>query len=314
MKASSSTPDLQELTPVFFGLHLVGGQIGLPIVVCIFLLSKDVRRHTTIINFCITWIIYSVAYCLSIYGKFNAPAMPVVAGLAVVFQVWCTFREPWMPSRFDIAPQVIWNIAMIAPPYLVFLAFSLAATYMAIEYPNSISMENGLYCDLDGTMMYNSVPIFCTVVMIFILGFEVAILVTYCRSRLLIKKVCPLAETKMPSLIPWMRVTIFLLYSCFAFGACASKFTNDLSSFPYMIQATLPFGVLLVFGTHKDVVLAWRFWDRKQSGYFDTSTAISSRNTSIERRPSAFSIGASLPGSMVSDGTTVPRGEMESRV
>ena len=56
--------DLSDLTSVFFAIHLAGGHIGLPILVATFLLSKTAKRHPTIINFCITWIIYSVIYCL----------------------------------------------------------------------------------------------------------------------------------------------------------------------------------------------------------------------------------------------------------
>lgn len=55
---------LESLTSVFFGLHIVGGHVGLPILVLTFLFSKKVSRHPTIVNFCVTWILYSVSFCL----------------------------------------------------------------------------------------------------------------------------------------------------------------------------------------------------------------------------------------------------------
>ena len=57
-------PDLRYLTPVFFAIHLVGGHIGLPILVATFTFSKTAKRHPTVVNFCMTWIVYSIIYCL----------------------------------------------------------------------------------------------------------------------------------------------------------------------------------------------------------------------------------------------------------
>jgi len=48
----------------FLALHIAGGQVGLPIIILTFILSKNVHRHPTLINFCITWSISSIAYCL----------------------------------------------------------------------------------------------------------------------------------------------------------------------------------------------------------------------------------------------------------
>ena len=62
--ADPPSPDLSGLTPVFFAIHLAGGHIGLPILVGTFLFSKTAKRHPTIVNFCVTWIFYSVIYCL----------------------------------------------------------------------------------------------------------------------------------------------------------------------------------------------------------------------------------------------------------
>ncbi len=57
-------PDLKSLSSVFFALHLAGGHIGLPLLVATFCISKTTKRHLTVINFCIVWILYSIIYCL----------------------------------------------------------------------------------------------------------------------------------------------------------------------------------------------------------------------------------------------------------
>jgi hypothetical protein len=58
------SPDLGHLRTAYLVLHIIGGQVGLPIMVLTFLLCKNVSRHPTLVNFCITWIVYSVSYCL----------------------------------------------------------------------------------------------------------------------------------------------------------------------------------------------------------------------------------------------------------
>lgn len=60
----SVVPDMTNLAPVYYNLLLVGGQICLPILILILCISKRVKRHPTIINFLVTWIIYSIIYCL----------------------------------------------------------------------------------------------------------------------------------------------------------------------------------------------------------------------------------------------------------
>ena len=57
--------DKSHLRPTVFALHLAGGQIALPILVLICLLSKGKFRHFTLINFFISWIVYSVSFSLT---------------------------------------------------------------------------------------------------------------------------------------------------------------------------------------------------------------------------------------------------------
>ena len=57
--------DLATLQPVWLTLHIAGGQVLLPLAVLTFLFTSNFAgRHLTLINFCITWIIYSVLYCI----------------------------------------------------------------------------------------------------------------------------------------------------------------------------------------------------------------------------------------------------------
>lgn len=61
----SDTTSIREAVPLYVTLLVFGGQIGLPVFVATMMLSSKVRRHGSLINFCATWIIYSIVYCLT---------------------------------------------------------------------------------------------------------------------------------------------------------------------------------------------------------------------------------------------------------
>lgn len=48
----------------------------MPLFVATMLVSSKVKRHMTLINFCWTWIIYSIVYCLT-YAAFVSLVIPV---------------------------------------------------------------------------------------------------------------------------------------------------------------------------------------------------------------------------------------------
>ncbi|KAI8990446.1 hypothetical protein BD414DRAFT_535755 [Trametes punicea] len=276
-------PDLKSLTPVFLTIHLAGGHIGLPILVATFLFSKTAKRHPTIINFCVIWILYSIIYCLLLYGgrqlqespphalclaqaamNYGAPPMAVVAGLAVVLQIWSTFVEPWKGARLADIPQWVKMLAIILPPYLVFVGFSVAAGYYGLKNTQWVTVKNGLYCGLiHGGFEMLAVPIFCGSFIVIIIGFEVATFIRYMQGRYLIKNVCPLLEPKKPSLSPWCRAGLFLVYATLTLSVCIMDLMQDMNAFGCMIQAALPLAAFLIFGLQKDVMLVWMFWSPK---------------------------------------------------
>ncbi|KAH9944229.1 uncharacterized protein BXZ73DRAFT_96718 [Epithele typhae] len=237
----SPPPDLTDLTSVFFAIHLVGGHIGLPLLVVTFLFSKTAKRHPTIINFCVTWIIYSVIYCL----------MAVVAGLAVVLQIWTTFLEPWKEARLASVPRWIKLVAIIVPPYLTFIAFSVSAAYYGSTHPEWVGVKNGLYCGLlHGNFEMFAVPVFCSV---FLLSSSVsmATIAAWYRGRANIIKDFPLADRRKPSLSPWCRAALFLIYAALTLAACIMDLKQDMNVLGYMVQAALPLAAFLIFGFQK---------------------------------------------------------------
>lgn len=57
-------PDLSYLSGVFFTLLIAGGNVGLPLLVILLKTSKRLRRPHSVPNLLVTWILFSVSYCL----------------------------------------------------------------------------------------------------------------------------------------------------------------------------------------------------------------------------------------------------------
>ncbi|KAJ8523340.1 hypothetical protein ONZ45_g169 [Pleurotus djamor] len=278
------SPNLGHLAPSFFALHIAGGHIGLPFLVLTFLLSSDVVRHPTLINFCLTWIIYSVVYCLGLYKgiQFNdnilsmtcrvqailikgAPPMASVAGLLVVIQVFTAIYFPSPPSPLRPRwPATAWLIFSLFLPYIIFGIFALPTAVMIQELPDSLTPANGLYCTTKMEPFRRfSVPVFCTLIVVLIIVLEIAIGIRYYMARSRILRIFPLANRQTsPSMCA--RVGIFNLYSVATLSAGIFFISNSQSPWPFMVQAALPLTAVVVFGTQRDLFYTWCFWKRRR--------------------------------------------------
>ncbi|THH13585.1 hypothetical protein EW146_g6656 [Bondarzewia mesenterica] len=162
--APRAIPNLGSLVEVYTALLLVGGQAGLPIVVLTFLFSKNVHRHPTFVNFCITIIIYSIVFSLLIYsGQYRLTEpnkslciaqasmimgilpMVCVAGLAAVIQLWATFQDPGS-IIFSLSSKTYSTIVLLVMPYLAFLGYTIAGVIVGSRYPKLVKPSNGIYC------------------------------------------------------------------------------------------------------------------------------------------------------------------------
>ncbi|KAH7930427.1 hypothetical protein BV22DRAFT_63183 [Leucogyrophana mollusca] len=300
---AANPPNFEYLAPVFLFLLVAGGQVGLPIIVCTAIFSRRLAWHPTLINFCVTWIVYSVVYCLYLYSGGNrenppsricivqasmvhgAAPMAAVGGLLVVIHTWAMVQH-FERYSLERMPRTLRMVLMIAPPYVVFLAFSISAGILGSKYSKLISAANGLYCTTDNGLLDTVVPSFCAVVMFLVLCFEVAICVQYLRRRILVKRAFPLAE-RPTSRSSVFRVGLFCAYSFIALTT-SILFSIGLKTAPaFMFPAALPSASTLVFGLQKDIVAAWfpRSVERKLSA----ATALEIPNARLAQRPFSFS-------------------------
>ncbi|KAF9245786.1 hypothetical protein BU15DRAFT_40756, partial [Melanogaster broomeanus] len=226
-------PDLRHFTSVYLALLIIGGQIGLPIVVITALICKKVTWHPTLINFCITWIIYSVVYCLYGANRSNSyrwvctvqasmihGAAPMyVESFSLVVTTWTAMQYP-QSIMLDKIPGALRLFLMLAPPYLVFVGFSVGAGIFALLQPRSVYPSNGLYCTIcvehlsacPPLQQEAVVPCFCAVVMAIILGLELPISIQYYRQWRDIKKSFPLVARR-PSTSLCFRIGLLCVHS-----------------------------------------------------------------------------------------------------
>jgi len=285
---TTNNPSHDGVAAAVLALLLAGGHIGLPILVLIMLFSKRIRRPPSVINFCIIWIIFSISYSLTIYDGHavegtppfalcltqaamihSAPPMAVVAALAIVCQVWHTFQAPWHPAMFPFVsriPSYLRVMAVVVPPYIVFMAFAVYTTWLGLKLPETVRPSaRGTYCTVVETSAQLSVPIFCAAVMTLILLLNIALILRYIYGLRLVKQLIPLAQRRI-SLGIWFRVTLFNLYTFAALAASVVLMLRDNDPFPYVIEASLPLAATIVFGSQTDILRVLCFWKKPNKG------------------------------------------------
>ncbi|KAH8110665.1 hypothetical protein DFH11DRAFT_1513998 [Phellopilus nigrolimitatus] len=294
---SASVYNLDRLAPIWMALHIVGGQVALPLAVLTFIFaprfaSAGRPRYLTLINFCVTWIVYSVVHCILLYsGQANqnleaptklclaqaslihgAPPMAAVAGLEMVVQLWCVQKRIY---RTDVPyirnlPERLTNSLILVLPYIVFVVFSLLTLGHGLSDENAILSLNHIYCTTQNYRFSLIVPTFCAIVMSCIIFIEISICYNWYKTR---KEVNALFELYEPndvaaireqyqrsrhiSVSISIRVGLFTMYCVATLSACLVFVSNTPVPFPYMVEASLPTAAFLLFGTQRDIIELW---------------------------------------------------------
>ncbi|PAV22785.1 hypothetical protein PNOK_0274200 [Pyrrhoderma noxium] len=291
----NSVYDLHGLAPAWLGLHIAGGQVGLPFLVLTLLLSRKFMgrpKFLTLINFCVTWIVYSISYCLLLFaGEANsdtetpsnlclaqaalihgAPPMCAVAGLEMVIQLWLV-QKHFHQSDFRYTrnlPTWWFNTLVVIPPYVNFLGFTLLTLWHGAHNSNVVLSLNRAYCSSQSRDFSLIVPIFCAIVMAGIITVECAIFYNWYKTRMEVNELFTRYQpddfsrviskdyfNRKLSLSIILRVSLFTVYAVAGLSACLVFVSNINSPFPYMVEASLPLAAFLVFGTQQDVLDFW---------------------------------------------------------
>jgi hypothetical protein len=152
---------------------------------------------------------------------------------------------------------------MLVLPWVAFLIFTLVSIVIAVEQPVLVNNTASYYCTIRFQPLLFTVPTYAAIVIVFAVGFEIAIIVMILKRW---KSMRNLRVTNPASFSMLVRIIIFTLYGFVSLGACIAFISSVQNAAPYLIEASLPLAVFVVFGIRKDIVLAYCFWRKPSFG------------------------------------------------
>ncbi|KAL5512797.1 hypothetical protein ACEPAG_3063 [Sanghuangporus baumii] len=278
--ANIPSQSVKKYEALFIFLQVFGGQIGMPLFIVTMMFAPSVKRHLTLVNFCASWIIYSIVYCLTVYHDGDrstginsrlcyAQAVMVHGVVPLSVVTYCALHiQVWMGVRYAIS-QTSWLqkhkrkvlITLFIAPYVVFVAFSIASLVVLLEQPELLDRSGSYYCTINYDPLVFAVPGFAAGVIAIMIILEIIIGVTLVRRWKAVRSSQRLTAASISMII---RIAIFSVYGFATLGACAAFLARSLSIWPYLVQASLPSAVFLMFGTRRDVWRAWCFWKKSR--------------------------------------------------
>lgn len=258
------------LLDVWVYFNLVANTVLLPILVITFIFSKRAKRHPTLINLCITWILSGVYSLLLFYAGQYRPDDPLSQPLCIaqtsllygITPMWSVAVSAMLVHTVVIVNDAklsrLQMVLMLMSPYIAHLAFSIPTLVLSIQHPNKVTRQRRfLYCALQNDPLSNTMEGFTALVCLLITGLEVHLaIVLYRRWRGM--KRAGLAGSFDFAL--FIRVLVFGVYIFFGMIVNFIVIFDEHSLAPDTYAATIGAVIVLVFGTQADVFRAWCFW------------------------------------------------------
>jgi len=265
-------PTLRDVWTYF---NLVSNIVLLPMLVATFLFSKRARRHPTLVNVCMTWILSGIFSLLLFFGGqasgpepskalciaqtsllYGITPMWSVAVLVLLYHIIVVTKTPHAADKGRAK-----LLLMLASPYIAQCAFSIATLATSLAHPEKVTRHRRyFYCALQNSPLSNAMALFTGAVGIMISGLMVYLAVLLWRNW------HGMRHAGMPSglnLQLLLRVFIFGVYIVFGFAVNIISMVAPHNLAPDMYAATIGTVVFLVFGTQTDVLMTWCPWLRR---------------------------------------------------
>ncbi|KAF9060571.1 hypothetical protein BDP27DRAFT_1407050 [Rhodocollybia butyracea] len=168
-------------------------------------------------------------------------------------------------SGKSIGGSRYWRIILVVTPYAIFIFVVIESTIIALASPNA-KFSSISYCSLE-----NHVPgrITSALDIIFVLPILVLNFLIYLRFR---KHRSMLRAGNFNSM--FIRVSVFVLFGVIsvAIGLLffVVAFLNEENSNSGLVEldivlSMIPVAAVVIFGTHKDLLVVWLFWRKKHN-------------------------------------------------
>jgi len=269
-----------SLVRTFVVVQLLGG-VGISIILLTALISHRVRRHSTWISFCVSWIIYVLSYTLLTFAGrqlgpqperglciiqsgmiYAAPVLTAGTTLALVIQLFVNLAGLISPSNAKVA---LWRTTVLLVfPYVLWVIILVESFFVVVKDQNHVE-RSSIYCILKSGLLGNISAAIVIALMITVLAFEGYIGFALYRNWRIIRE---RGEAGTQALHMMLRAAVFSVFGILSI-VISSIFISDISGpLPNMFIALTPLEALLVFGTQRDLLRSWKFWGRKDDNPF----------------------------------------------
>jgi len=263
----------------FFVLQIVGAHVFLPILLAIFLFSKRLKRHPTLINLCITWILSGIFSCILLYKgahegpepsfnlcltqsslAYSVPPMTATAVCALVFQIW-----QGLFNRGKEALDQRWTAfrtaMLLTAPYIVCGSWASAAAWLGVRYPKDISRNRRFfYCSLEHSPLTDGIGVFTALILTITMAFEIWIGVMLRRNWRDIQRTGGSGGMALDLIF---RVCLFGVYVIIGMVLSLLSIVAPPSPIPDLWIASVGVIVVVIFGSQKEVRQALMFWRKE---------------------------------------------------
>jgi len=270
----------QRALPIWLFFQIAAGHFCLPILVGIFSFSTKAKRHPTLINLCLTWIISGIASCLLFYNGthigpqpstglcltqgsilYGVPAMTAIAVFGLVFQVF-TGISSTTTDKFTTKDPTLRTAVLLAMPYMAFGGFATASAWIGTHNIENLSRDRRVfYCSLQNSALTNSIAGVVAVSLIATTVLEVWIGVILHRNWRALRKRGNGCGFDVSLVV---RVVVFGGYVFIGLVMSLLSIVAPKSIVPDMWIASVGLAVVLIFGSQADVLRVFMFWKKDE--------------------------------------------------
>ncbi|OCB87475.1 hypothetical protein A7U60_g5380 [Sanghuangporus baumii] len=232
-------------------LNIWSSHLGLPFLIITISIAKNIRRHATFINLCVTWIIVGLSSSL----------LTSVSAFALVFQVFHVMRAAFQ-ERDPESHETLRKWTLLVSPYVAFVVFATWTAFVGLNNPELVTRRRRFfYCSVKDSGLTDSITAFSLGVLLVTSPVWILyIILSHWRTI----RSSGLGRSVGTDLSLICRTAAFTLWIILGMSLSALSMKAPRSAVPDMALATMGSAVLLVFGTQRDILRTWMFWKRNR--------------------------------------------------
>lgn len=129
------------ISVVYFFLQIFGGHLGIPVILLTFFLKKDLRKHPLLINFLVTWVLYSSSFCL-LWAYHSLMFSPSLRTRDLIPAMWPWNWRLYVGYQFGPEPPVDLCLSQASLIYGTAVMVSMAGLAFVINVCPSLMLSH----------------------------------------------------------------------------------------------------------------------------------------------------------------------------